>query len=113
MSHPVCSLAHDPRAPGRVTISDGEQRGTAVLTADPCSLVFSEAIKVNQLVVLKEYLVNQVATQKCACVRGSAAMCFASSVSTVPPTARPAHGLPRVPVSQAVRGDEDGGRWRR
>ena len=52
----------------RVHISDGEQYGLAVLTAEPARLVHSEAVKANSLIVLKNYVVNQLGSTKC--VRG-------------------------------------------
>ena len=44
----------------RAVISDGEQYGQAIITSEVASLIASDAIKVNQLVVLKEYIINNV-----------------------------------------------------
>ena len=48
-------------------ISDGEQYGFAILNSTCASLVTSEAVKVHQIVVLKEYVVQMLGDKKCVC----------------------------------------------
>jgi replication factor A1 len=48
----------------KAVVSDGEQFGIAVLNSSCASLITSEAVKLNQIVVLKEYIVNTVGEKK-------------------------------------------------
>ena len=65
---PACAGRSGPDAachvPRRAFISDGEQYGPAVLNSSCAELVTTEAVKLNQIVVLKEYIVSTVNSQK-------------------------------------------------
>ena len=70
--------AHDCARPlrwRRVQISDGEQYGLAVLTGESAKLLMSETVKLHSLIVLKNYVVNQLGTTK---------MCIVLEMSAVP-----------------------------
>ena len=49
-------------------ISDGEQYGLAVLTGECAKMVTSETVKLHSLIVLKNYVVNQLANSKFAII---------------------------------------------
>jgi replication factor A1 len=51
-----------------VHISDGEQYGLAVLTGECAKMVTSETVKLHSLIVLKNYVVNQLANSKFAII---------------------------------------------
>ena len=52
----------------KAQISDGELFGTAVLTTDVAHLITSEAVVINQLVTLKEYVINANAAGTKMCI---------------------------------------------
>ena len=52
----------------RVQISDGELSGIGVVTSDMAALITSEEVVINQLVVLKEYLINSTPGGSKVCI---------------------------------------------
>eukprot|EP00900_Chrysochromulina_parva_P016781 jgi/Chrpa1/25103/Chrysochromulina_OHIO_Genome00014025-RA len=64
------ATAANGEAPTRIKvhISDGEQYGLAVLTGECAKMVTSETVKLHSLIVLKNYVVNQLANSKFAII---------------------------------------------
>jgi hypothetical protein len=51
-------------APRRALLSDGKHFAAAVITSESAKLIFGEQVQVNQLIVLKNYLLTQVGAGK-------------------------------------------------
>lgn len=54
--------------PHRAQIGDGEQFGIGVITSECSTLITSDAVVLNQCVVLTEYIINTLANNKKVCI---------------------------------------------
>lgn len=80
MRHIALSTVTD----GRAVISDGEQFATALITTDSAVLVTSNEVKVNDLVILKQYAVNAVGSAGKVCIIMSMAAAQPSATDDAP-----------------------------